>query len=85
MDTISLVVLEPNLCLSRHIGPPPVLAQNLVEPDAGAGGNVGDTYAATLGDSDGGVDVVFELEAPEVVLAIETGSGSNVAAENVCF
>lgn len=85
MDTISLVVLERNSCLSRHIGPPRVLGQDLVEPDAGAGGNVGDTYAATLGDSDGGPDDVFELEAPEVVLAVETSSDGNVAVKAVCF
>lgn len=58
------------------------MARDFEEPDAGAGGYVGDVCGWGRG-GDGGVEGVVQVLLPHVVLAVEAGGGREVAAEDV--
>ena len=52
------------------------------QPGGGAGADVGDECIFG-GELDGRVNVVAELLAPDVMLAVEAGGGGEVAVEDV--
>lgn len=58
------------------------MARDFKEPDSRAGSYVGDV-CGRCGIGDGGVEGVFEMLLPHVMLAVEAGGGREVTAEHV--